>query len=79
MKEDPEDRGSINTKRIWQQGVGTFGKPAISGAKDDEWLMVYYKEFMVHLFTEDCRNEVDIEAKWMYQPTEEQQSELEKI
>ena len=43
-----------------------FGKPSISGAKDDEWLMISYKEFMIHLFTEESRNEVDIEAKWMF-------------
>lgn len=41
--------------------------------------MVYYKQFMIHLFTEDCRNEVDIEAKWMYQPTEEHMDEYDKL
>lgn len=28
--------------------------------KDVEWLMVYYKEFMVHLSTKESRNEIDI-------------------
>lgn len=34
---------------------------------------------MIHLFTEDSRNEVDIEAKWLYQPTEEQMDEYDKL
>lgn len=69
MKSD--NPGEINLRRIWAEGVGTYGKPAISGTKDDEWLCVYYREFMIHLFTEDSRNEIDIEAKWMYSSNEE--------
>jgi len=36
------------------------------GTKDDEWLMVGYKDFMVHLFNEDMRKEYDIESKWKH-------------
>jgi hypothetical protein len=49
------------------------------GAKDDEWLMVGYKDFMVHLFNEDMRKEYDIEAKWKYIPTEEDEEEYRKV
>lgn len=61
-----EERGLRNTLRMWNTGINTYGKPSICGAKDDEWLMVFYKQYMIHLFTQDCRNEVDIEAKWIY-------------
>ncbi|KAM3144292.1 hypothetical protein pb186bvf_003456 [Paramecium bursaria] len=75
---NPEKRGEINLKKQSMIEV-PFGKPSISGAKDDEWLMISYKEFMIHLFTEESRNEVDIEAKWMYQQDPDTEDEFQKL
>ncbi|CAK69542.1 unnamed protein product (macronuclear) [Paramecium tetraurelia] len=79
MDAEPDQRGIMNLKRLHHLGTGTYGKPQISGQKDDEWLMVYYKQYMIHLLTEDSRQEVDIEAKWIYQPTEEHMDEYDKL
>ena len=41
--------------------------------------MVGYKDFMVHLNTEDSRLELELEKKWKYQQTPEDDLDMEKL
>lgn len=38
--------------------------PRLDGRRDDDWIMVSFKNFMIHMFTEESREEVDMEGKW---------------
>jgi len=43
---------------------GLVNPPRIDGGRDDEWIMVSWKGVMVHMFTEESRNDLDLETKW---------------
>lgn len=34
------------------------------GRKDDEWILVEFGEFDIHIMTEEERKEMDLEWKW---------------
>lgn len=54
-------------------------QPTIHGRKDDDWIMVWFGENMVHLFIEQSREDIDLPVKWGFQYTEEEIDEMEKI
>ena len=53
--------------------------PALHGRRDDEWIMVTCKEFMINMFLEESRLEIDLEWKWRNPVTDEAVLEFEKI
>ena len=54
-------------------------QPRIHGRKDDDWIMIWFGEYMVHLFIEQSREDIDLPVKWAYKHTEEEVAEMERI
>lgn len=65
MLADRNKKGLLNLRKEQESARVTPG-PFLGGKKDDEWIMVSYREFMVHLFTEEAREEICLEHKWRY-------------
>ena len=54
--------------------------PAVHGRRDDDWIMVSIKNVMIHMFTEESREDIDIEAKWRAgDETDDEEAELDRI
>jgi len=61
---------------------GLINPPRVDGRRDDEWIMVSWKDFMIHMFTEESRSDLDLENKWKsadYEDDMDQKEELEKL
>jgi ribosomal silencing factor RsfS len=52
--------------------------PKMYGRKDDEWILVECKDIMVHMFTEEAREDIDLEYKWKNPVSDEQAKEYEE-
>ncbi len=52
--------------------------PHIAGRKEDEWLLIRIQDVVVNLFTQDYRDEIDIEQRYMDDPTQEDIEELQE-
>ena len=51
--------------------------PKLYGRKDDDWILVECKDIMVHMFTEESRDEIDLEHKWRSKFTDEELQDWE--
>jgi len=52
--------------------------PKLYGRKDDDWILVECKDIMVHMFTEEAREDIDLEYKWRNPVPEEEIQEIEE-
>lgn len=43
----------------------------MNGGKDEEWVMVEYKDYEISLMTEEQREAIDLEWKWNHPVSEE--------
>lgn len=46
--------------------------PTIAGRKEEEWLLLRIKDVSVNILTEDYRAEMNLEERYMEEPTEEE-------
>lgn len=53
--------------------------PRIHGRKDDDWIMVSFKNVMVHMFTEESRADLDLENKWKNPPQSDDEIDYEQM
>jgi len=61
---------------------GLINPPRVDGRRDDEWIMVSWKDYMVHMFTEESREDLDLENKWKspdYEDDMDQKQQLENL
>ena len=52
--------------------------PKLYGRRDDDWILVEYADFMVNMFTDDAREDIDLENKWRNPPDEDEVEEENK-
>lgn len=51
--------------------------PKMYGRKDDDWILLECKDIMVHMFTEEARDDIDLEYKWKNPVSDEAVKEYE--
>jgi ribosomal silencing factor RsfS len=51
--------------------------PKLYGRKDDDWILVECKDIMVHMFTEESRDDIALEYKWRYKISDEEMNDWE--
>lgn len=49
------------------------------GRKDDEWILVEFGDFDIHIMTEEERKEMDLEWKWNNPVSEERVEKYLKV
>ena len=53
--------------------------PRIHGRKDDDWIMVSFKNVMIHMFTEESRQDLDLENKWKNPPQSDDEIDYDEM
>lgn len=53
--------------------------PRLHGRKDDDWIMVSFKNVMVHMFTEESRLDLDLENKWRNPPQSDDEVDYDEM